>query len=167
MFCMWQATRWCWLQSACSVVVGPVRLQFETRKVFFLGTFAKLRKAKVSFAMSVRLSVRVERLGSYCADFHTVWHLRIFFFRKSVGRIQGSLKSGKNLVYLPHPTFPRSILILSFHLRVCLPSGLLPSSFPTEALCAPLLSPVCATCPAHLSLLDLITRMVFGEEYRA
>jgi hypothetical protein len=48
-----------------------------------------------------------------------------------------------------------------------LPSGLLPSGFRTKALYAPLLFPIRATCPAHLSILDLITRMIFGEEYRA
>jgi len=34
-----------------------------------LGAFAKLRKATISFVMSVRLSVRLEQLGSQWTDF--------------------------------------------------------------------------------------------------
>ena len=72
-----------------------------------------------------------------------------------------------NPVHIPHPTSWRYILILSTHLRLGLPSGLFPSGFPTKTLYAPLSSPIRATCPAHLILLDFITRTILGEEYRS
>jgi hypothetical protein len=38
----------------------------------FLGALAKLRKATISFVMSVRLSVRMEQLGSHWTDFQEI-----------------------------------------------------------------------------------------------
>jgi len=57
--------------------------------------------------------------------------------------------------YIPLPEF---VLILSSRLNLGLPGGLFPSGFPTKTLYAPLLSPIRATCPVHLILLDFITR---------
>ena len=66
----------------------------------------------------------------------------------------------------PHPTSWRSILILSSLLRLGLQSGFFPSGFSTKTLYTPLLSPIRATCPAHLVLLAFITR-TFGEQCRS
>jgi hypothetical protein len=53
--------------------------------------------------------------------------------------------------------------MLSSHLRLCLPSGLLLSGLPTK-MYAPLTSPMRATCPAHIILLALITLIILGEK---
>jgi len=70
-------------------------------------------------------------------------------------------------VHTPHPTSWRSILILSSHLSLGLPSGLFPSGFPTKTLYMPLLSPIRSTCHTHLILLDCIIWTILGEQYRS
>jgi len=53
-----------------------------------------------------------------------------------------------------HPSTPRS------------PQWSLSLRFPHQDPIHPLSSPIRATCPAHLILLDFITRTILGEEYK-
>lgn len=52
------------------------------------------------------------------------------------------------------------------HLCQGLASSLFPSNFPTKILYAPLLTPICATCPSHV-ILYLFTQVMSGEEYKS
>jgi len=65
----------------------------------------------------------------------------------------------------PPPTSLRYILLWSSLLCLGLSSGLFPSGFPTKTLYAPLLSLICATCPAHFILLCLIMQIIFCVGY--
>ena len=85
---------------------------------------------------------------------------------KNIRHLSLSWASPIQSIY-PHPTSWRSILVLSTHLRLCLPSGLLPSGFPIKTLYTTLSSPIRATCPAHLILLHFITRTILGEKYKS
>jgi len=61
----------------------------------FLGAFVKNGEKRL--LASSCLSVRMEQLGAHWTDFHEIWYLSIF--RKSVEKIQVSLKSDKNNGY--------------------------------------------------------------------
>jgi hypothetical protein len=65
----------------------------------------------------------------------------------------------------PHLISWRSILLLPSHLRLDLPNGPSVSDHANKTLYASLLSPTRATCPVRLILLDMITRIICGEEY--
>jgi len=61
--------------------------------------------------------------------------------------------------------FLRSVLILSSHLRLGISRCVVPSGYPAEAVYELLMSPMRATCPTYLILLDLIT-LIFGKQYK-
>jgi hypothetical protein len=61
-----------------------------------------------------------------------------------------------NPVLSTHPTSLRSILIVSCHLRVGLPSSFFPSGFPTKPYINSSSAPMHAIFPAHFILLDFI-----------
>ena len=68
----------------------------------------------------------------------------------------------------PHPTSWRSNLIFSSHLGLGPPCGLFPSFLLIKSMYALLLAQICVTFPPpHLNLPDLITLILFVEEYRS
>lgn len=73
-----------------------------------------------------------------------------------------STLSQMNLIHTPHLISLRSRLILSLYFPSSLPIGLFLSDFQLKIL----FSHMSATFPEHIMLLDLITRITFGEEYK-
>lgn len=70
----------------------------EMLKYCIIFLFAKLRKATISSScLSVRPYVRMQQLGSRCANIHEICHVSIF--RKSVRKIQVLLQSEKSNGY--------------------------------------------------------------------
>jgi hypothetical protein len=69
-------------------------------------------------------------------------------------------------IHICNPISLRSILILSFNLRLYLPSALYSSDFPTKIFYAFRIFPMRTTYPANLMLLDLITLIIFGEAFK-
>ena len=124
-----------------------------------------LIKSKYTYLLTPWCRVLLEKLTGLQLDnklpaFHGT--RRFITALTSVRHLSLSWASPIQSIY-PHPTSWRSVLILSTRLRLGLPSGLFPSGFPTKTLYTPLSSPIHATCPAHLILLDFITRTILGR----
>ena len=73
-----------------------------------------------------------------------------------------------NPIHVLPSCFFKNLFLWSYHLRLCLLSGLLPSSISKKkTLYAIFLFPICAARPAHLILPDMNTRKILGEGYRS
>jgi len=66
----------------------------------------------------------------------------------------------------PNQILVRFLLTLSYPLCLCLANGFFPSGFPSETLYVLFFFSLRATRPAHLILLDLITWIILGEQYK-
>ena len=112
--------------------------------------------SKVTYLLTPWCRVLLEkltglRLVKKFPAFYGTW--RFITALTSVRHLSLSWASPIQSIY-QHPTSWRSIIILSTHLRLGLPSGLFPSGFPTKTLYTPFSSLIRATCPVHLILLD-------------
>ena len=136
------------------MAVWRFKNHIESRKhsaVFRLLSLGKLY-VQLTYLLTPWCRVLLEKLtGLQLVKKFPAFHgtRRLITALKSLRHLSLSWASPIQSIY-PHPTSWRSILILSTYLRLGLPSGLLPSGFPSKTLYTPLSSPIRATCPAHL-----------------
>ena len=94
---------------------------------------------------------------------------RILCSRKVHHRINNSPPSVRILSHI-NPVHASPSNFLKTHFNITLPSSkgsLSTQVSPKKSLYAAHMSPLRATCPANPIHLDLITRIIFGEEYRS
>ena len=148
------------LQSDCTLLTSAVDVTswlsylLTHSLIHSLTPYSKVLLEKITGSQLVKKFPKFYGTRKFITAFTSARHLSLFW--------ASSIQS-----ILPHPTFWRSILILSSHPILGLPSGLFPSGFPTKTLSNPLLAPIRTACTAHLILLDFIARTIFSEQYRS
>jgi hypothetical protein len=162
------------------IALGKVRAHFflkscTLRSVIFVSLFCLFNLMSTHVILFVAIGATnsdylltpcsralLEKLtGSQLVKFPTFYGDRRFT-TAFTSALHMSLSRARSIQSMPHPTFRIPILILFSHLRQGLQCCFFPSGFPTKTLYIPFLSPLRATCPAHIILFYLITRIIFG-----
>ena len=127
---------------------------------------------KFGVSRKQRCSGRKNCLLTYSKEQSPSWKTNWFSASQEIPRILWSQNTHCRIHHLSLVHTPTSHF-LKIHLNIIFPStpgspkwssSLRP---PTKTPYTPLLSPIPSTCPAHLILLDFITRKILGEEYRS
>ena len=99
--CNWAATKYSTWKRGISAhfvaihFLSIFKIYTTSQQIIFRRVF-KIARSDYTLR-NVRLSVRMERIGSHWTDFHEIWYLRLG--RKYVEKAQVSLKSDKNNGY--------------------------------------------------------------------
>jgi hypothetical protein len=113
------------------------------------------------------LNISMELTGSKLVKIFPAFYGNRRFITAFTSARHLSLSWVSSIQSIPRSHTWRSILILSSHLCLGLPSSLFHSGFPTKIPYVPLLFPIRAICSAHHVFLDLITRKIMGDQYRS
>ena len=117
------------------VFSGHYREPFnEHRRTFGLGYVA------LSYLAEQSPSWELNQFSASQEILLIVWNPKVHY-RIHEWRTPVHILSHLDPVHAPHPTYCRSIFILTSHPRLGLPSDILPSCFPNNTLYTPLLSP--------------------------